>query len=1081
MKSHFRTDSETLERPEAVVAAPARIVTATSLYDGHDASINLIRRLLVAQGAEVIHLGHDRSALEISKAAVEEDAGAVCVSSYQGGHMEFFPYLRSLLDEAGAEHVAVFGGGGGVILPEEAVTLEASGVEKIFTPEDGRKLGLEGMVAKILEAARRNDILQQEVGESLRLAREISQLELRQSTRGNGGSSRWQGAGSGTIVVGVTGTGGAGKSSLCDEILLRLGRDFPSLRMAVLAVDPTKRRSGGSLLGDRLRMNAIYRPEVFLRSLATRGSVGELAPAIRNAVSHLSESGFPLILVETSGIGQGSSAVVDLADVSVYVMTADFGGPTQLEKIDMLDFADLVAVNKADHRGAADALREVRKQVNRTGRTPKPVVVSTTASRYNDPGVNELYRSLLERLEACARSSGSRDLAAVSWQPRIESEVSKSPVCIVPPARQNYLSEAAEAVKKYRARTDEEVETVRRLEHLETAANILGPSAAEGELSAVLKTQREKAAALLAELRDWEETKRRYSGESAVYRVRDREMKVQLRAPMLSGLSLPRVALPRFPDGAEVLRFLREENLPGFFPFTAGVFPFKRRDELPTRQFAGEGTPERTNKRYKLLSAGQPAKRLSVAFDSVTLYGADPGERPDIYGKIGTSGVSIATLDDMSKLFDGFDLLDPSVSVSMTINGPAPVILAMFFNAALDQQVARWRKDKGREPSAEERAGIKAHVLENVRGTVQADILKEDQAQNTCIFSTEFALKMMSDVQEYFLHNRVKNYYSVSISGYHIAEAGANPVTQLAFTLANGLTYVEFYRSRGMPVDEFAQNFSFFFSNGLDAAYSVLGRVARRVWAVVMRDVYGAGERSQKLKYHIQTSGRSLHAREIAFNDIRTTLQALVAIYDHCNSLHTNAYDEAITTPTAESVRRALAIQMIIQQEFGVARNENPLQGSFVIHELTRMVEDLVLEEFERISERGGVPGAMETGYLRSRIQEESLRYEELKQSGDLPIVGVNTYLDPVGEENTESSVPVVRSTDEEKRQQIDNLREFQKRNEAKAPEALSKLRETALDGGNIFAELMECVRYASLGQITGALFAVGGQYRRSL
>jgi methylmalonyl-CoA mutase len=1060
-------------------AAP-RVVTATALYDGHDASINLVRRLLVGAGAEVIHLGHDRSAGQIAKAVVEEDAAAVCVSSYQGGHMEFFPYLRRLLDEAGAEDVAIFGGGGGVIIPEEAAELERSGVDKVFTPEDGRVLGLEGMAARILLGARtRERRLPRGACETLRLARALSDLERAGGER-DGLSERSPEC----VVVGITGTGGAGKSSLCDELLLRLGRDFPACRVAVLAVDPTKRLTGGSLLGDRLRMNAVYRPEVFFRSFATRGSGRELAPAIESVVAFLSQAGFPLVFIETSGIGQGSSAVLDVADLSIYVMTADFGGPTQLEKIDMLDFADLVAVNKADHRGGTDALREVRKQVRRGKRQPEPAVVATTASRFNDPGVNDLYAELLTRLDARLADVG----AEPRWRAGGSVSVSRSLISVIPPARQSYLSEAAETVRRYRARTREEVQAVHRMECLEEASRALGESGAAGgkgsgrdELHDLVERQREKTASLLAELDAWEETRRRYEGRTMSYRVREREHRVELRRRMLSGLELPRVALPPFKSRAEILRFLREESLPGCFPFTAGVFPFKRDDEMPTRQFAGEGTPARTNRRFHLLCQGQAAKRLSVAFDSVTLYGADPDERPDIYGKIGTSGVSIATLDDMRKLFAGFDLLDPAVSVSMTINGPAPIILAMFFNAAMDQQAERFRHETGRAPNAEESARIHAAVLERIRGTVQADILKEDQAQNTCIFSTEFALRMMSDVQEHFIRNRVRNYYSISISGYHIAEAGANPITQLAFTLANGLTYLEFYRSRGMKVDDFAPSFSFFFSNGLDAAYSVLGRVARRIWAVVLRDLYGAGERSQKLKYHIQTSGRSLHAQEIAFNDIRTTLQALLAVYDHCDSLHTNAYDEAITTPTEESVRRALAIQLIIQKELGLAQSENPLQGSFVIGALTDLVEDMVLEEFERISERGGIPGAMEAGYLRSRIQEESFAYEELKQSGELPIVGVNTYLDPAGKSAGLSRTPVVRSSDEEKREQIRSLREFQARNTAAAGQALAELRSAALGGENLFSRLMECVRYASLGQISAALFAVGGEYRRSL
>ena len=1069
-------------------ALPPRIVTAAALYDGHDAAINVVRRGLVQAGAEVIHLGHNRSAYEIARAAVEEDAGAVAVSSYQGGHGEFFPYLKQLLDDMGAAHVAIFAGGGGVILPEEIAELERQGVEKVFSPEDGFRMGLEGMMGRIVETARQVVSTARQAGvatraslswEPLSIARAITALELgeacdslKELSRGADGVV----AGS-VIVLGVTGTGGAGKSSIVDELVLRLGRDFPDLRVGILAVDPTKRKTGGALLGDRLRMNSVYRKEVFLRSMATRDSGTELSPVVRGAVSIFSSAGADLVIVETTGIGQGSSAVLNVADLSLYVMTSDFGGPTQLEKIDMLDYADLFAVNKADRRGAEDAARMVRRQVGRVEREPLPAVVSTVASRFNDTGVNELYGALLGRL------------GNLSPPPRLkeQTETARPVVRKLSPTREYHLGEAAEAVRRYKQCIEADVAAMRRLEGLEMAVKVLGsstPRATESTLEEVAEraaAERNGLTAAILQLEEWRVVERAHRSGKLTYRVREREHSVELKRKTISGLDLPRVALPPFDSQAETLRFLREENLPGHFPFTGGVFPIKRDDELPTRQFAGEGSPERTNRRFHLLCDGQPATRLSVAFDSVTLYGSDPDERPDIYGKIGTSGVSIATLDDMRKLFRGIDLLDPSTSVSMTINGPAPTLLAMFFNAAIDQQTERFRRETRREPGVEESRRIRSQVFEEVRGTVQADILKEDQAQNTCILSTEFALKLMGDVQEYFIAHKIRNYYSISISGYHIAEAGANPITQLAFTLANGLTYLEFFKARGLAVDDCASSFSFFFSNGLDPEYSVLGRVARRVWAVVLRDLYGASERSQKLKYHIQTSGRSLHAREMGFNDIRTTLQALMAVYDNCNSLLTNAYDEAITTPTQESVRRALAIQLIVQKEMGLTKTENTLQGAFIIRELTELVEEAVLDEFDRLSERGGVLGAMETGYMRNRIQEESLLYEKLKHSGELPIIGVNTFFDPEPAPSSQTSIPVVRSTEEEKVERLKNLRDFQERNTEASGGALSRLRDVALKGGNLFDELMDTVRYASLGQITQTLFEVGGQYRRSL
>jgi methylmalonyl-CoA mutase len=1062
------------------------VVTAAALFDGHDAAINLVRRLLVRLGAEVVHLGHNRSARDVAQAAIEEDADAVAVSSYQGGHNEFFPYLRRLLDASAACEVPIFAGGGGVILPHEVKMLESSGVAKVFTPEDGRRLGLEGMVRSILDAAqplaeRRLSPPSERV--SVRrpqvVARAISFLE---SGGVLGGLPLGPVPSLPAPVLGVTGTGGAGKSSLIDELVLRFLEAFPALAIAVLAVDPTKRRTGGALLGDRLRMNAGSSERVYLRSFASRGGA-ELSPALNGAIEVLRRAGYGLVIVETAGIGQGASAVVEVSDLSLYVMTSDFGASTQLEKIDMLDFAQLVALNKADRSGAADALREVKRHTIRSRGADAPAVLATSASRHNDPGVNDLFAAVLEQLR---RRAGDRQGA---WTPTgAVVEAGREPDDLIPHSRERHLGEAAEAVRAYHRHTSELVESCRDVESARRVARLLDAQSSsagdsDGAFAARLGQEEDRLAAEAAEglslLESWESTRARYEAEVLKYSVRGGEVSAPTGRRTLSGLRLPRIALPPFDDKGEILRFLRDENLPGQFPFTAGVFPLKREDEMPTRQFAGEGSPERTNRRFHLLTRSLGTKRLSVAFDSVTLYGADPDERPDIYGKIGESGVSVATQDDMAALFDGFDLVSPQTSVSMTINGPAPIILAMFFNAAIDQELRRFRRERGLEPDGEEKAAICSRVLREVRGTVQADILKEDQAQNTCIFSTRFALRLMGDVQQFFVDEGVRNFYSVSISGYHIAEAGANPITQLALTLANGLTYLEYYRRRGMRVDDFAPNFSFFFSNGLEAEYAVLGRVARRVWAIVLRDLYGAGERSQKLKYHIQTSGRSLHAREMAFNDIRTTLQALMAIYDHCNSLHTNAYDEAVTTPTHESVRRALAIQLIIQKELGLAKNENPLQGSFIIEELTRRVEEAVLAEFDRISERGGVLGAMESGYLRGRIQEESLRYEELKHSGDLEIVGVNTFLDD--SEDAAREVPAVRAAKEEKDREIQRLREFQRRNAAEKPAALRRLKDAALGGGNVFRELMNTVRYASLGEVTQALFEVGGEYRRTM
>ncbi len=1074
---------ETLYRPRNKV----RFVTAASLFDGHDASINIIRRLLQARGAEVIHLGHNRSVSEIVSAAIQEDAQAVAVSSYQGGHNEFFRYLVDLLKERGASHVRVFGGGGGVIVPREIRELERYGVTRIYSPEDGRVLGLAGMIDDMLRSADfplpplegRVDLSLRDRAASGKLARLLTQAEMNGASLGVASDRR-------TPVVGITGTGGAGKSSLADELVRRFVTDAPDLPIAILSVDPTKRKTGGALLGDRIRMNAIERENVFMRSLATRGSGSELPKAIEADIKILSGAGFRLVLVETSGIGQGSSAIADVSDLSLYVMTPEYGASSQLEKIDMLDFADVVAINKFDRRGAEDALRDVRKQFRRGKHIGYEVpdeglpIFGTIASQFGDGGVSALYLHLLDRLREIDPSF-PRSGATGGRGEKVGRRKA-----IIPESRERYLGEISELLRKERERIESEVGLARKLYQLEGAAREIEDEAARSKLRErsreLRKGIRDESFALIEE---WPELKGRYSAPEVTFEVRGREIAVESTTTTLSGSRVPRVALPRFDDWGEILRFLIQENLPGYYPFTAGVFPFKRDEESPRRQFAGEGGPSRTNQRFHYLSRNDTAKRLSTAFDSVTLYGEDPGERPDIFGKIGEGGVSVATLDDVKDLYAGFDLLDPSTSVSMTINGPAPAILAMFFNTAIDRQVERFERERGKKPDAGETERIRRETLSTVRGTVQADILKEDQAQNTCIFSTDFALRLMGDVQQFFIDNSVRNFYSVSVSGYHIAEAGANPVTQLAFTLANGFTYVEYYLARGMRIDDFAGNLSFFFSNGLDPEYSVLGRVARRIWARVMRNRYGASERSQKFKYHIQTSGRSLHAREIQFNDIRTTLQALTAIYDHCNSLHTNAYDEAITTPTTESVRRAMAIQQIIQKEFGVTKNENPLQGSYVIDDLTDLVEEAVLAEFDRLNSRGGVLGAIELQYQRSRIQEESLHYELKKDSGELPVVGVNCFLDPDEESKGESQsteIKLARATGEEKQEQIRRLAAFQEKHRDEADSALTRLRQVALtEGENVFAELMRTVRVASLGQVTNALYEVGGRYRRAL
>ncbi|HXP53473.1 MAG TPA: fused isobutyryl-CoA mutase/GTPase IcmF, partial [Streptosporangiaceae bacterium] len=1004
------TDASSLHKPEN----PVRFVTAAALFDGHDAAINIMRRILQSQGAEVIHLGHDRSVRDVVDAVLEEDAQGVAISSYQGGHVEYFEFLAQQLAEAGAHDVKVFGGGGGVIVQQEIDRLAKAGV-RIFSPEDGQRLGLSAMINELIrdcdvdltaDPAPVEAVL---AGERRALARTITCLQGGHLP-GEAANALAEAARARTVpVLGITGTGGSGKSSLTDELVRRLRTDqHDKLRVAVLAVDPTRRRSGGALLGDRIRMNALDGEHIFFRSLATRGA-GELPDHIGDIITACRAAGYDLIVLETPGIGQGDAAVVDLAGVSMYVMTPEFGAATQLEKIDMLDLADVVAINKFERRGAADALRDVSRQLVRNreafGARPEDMpVFGTSAATFNDNGVTALYQHLAGLLKEQGLPLGEGVL------PPATGRTSTDAAPVIPPERVNYLGDIAATVRGYHEQTAREVEAARRVQRFtEVAAELEGDSQQRvSDLAAQARDRLGRDSERLLE--QWPATVESYSGDEQVVTIRDRELHTKLTRETLSGNQVPRVALPRFTDHGELLRFLREENLPGRFPFTAGVFPFKREGEDPARMFAGEGDPFRTNRRFKLLAEGNPATRLSTAFDSVTLYGRDPDERPDVYGKVGTSGVSIATLDDMKALYDGFDLTAPTTSVSMTINGPAPTILAFFLNTAIDRGA--------------EQGLSREEVLRSVRGTVQADILKEDQGQNTCIFSTEFSLRMMADIQEWFIENQVRNFYSVSISGYHIAEAGANPISQLAFTLANGFTFVEAYLARGMKIDDFAPNLSFFFSNGMDAEYTVIGRVARRIWATAMRDRYGANERSQKLKYHVQTSGRSLHAQEMSFNDIRTTLQALTAIYDNCNSLHTNAYDEAVTTPSEESVRRALAIQLIINREWGLAMNENPLQGSFIVDELTDLVEAAVLAEFEAISKRGGVLGAMETGYQRGRIQDESMLYEQRKHDGSLPIVGVNTFRNPHGNEHVE--VELARGTEQEKRSQLDRVRSFQ-------------------------------------------------------
>jgi len=1125
-----------------------RIVTAASLFDGHDAAINIMRRVMQSSGAEVIHLGHDRSVLEVVDCAIQEDANAIAITSYQGGHIEYFKYMYDLLKERGCGHIKIFGGGGGVILPTEIKELEDYGITRIYSPDDGRAMGLQGMIDDVIMKSDypTGNNLNGEVGHLIEkddksIARLISAAENYgdlPETQAMLKKVREQAAVSKVPVLGITGTGGAGKSSLVDETVRRFLLDFKDKHIGIISVDPTKKKTGGALLGDRIRMNAIRNDRVYMRSMATRQSNLAVSKYIMDAVNILKAAKYDLIILETSGIGQSDTQITDYCDMSMYVMTPEYGAATQLEKIDMLDFADIVVINKFDKRGAMDALRDVKKQYQRNhklfNKSPDDMpVYGTIASQFNDPGTNTMYRSLMDLL---VKKTGTH----LESHFAISKEMSEK-IYIIPPARTRYLSEISENNRKYDSWAKDQAAVAQKLFGIKKTIEVLQASKDIDDKDRLIKTLQEVYAHTEMNLDPknkylldhWGEKKQQYKGEFYVYKVRNKELKIKTHTDSLSHTQIPKVAVPEFEAWGEILKWALTENFPGEFPYAAGIYPFKREGEDPTRMFAGEGGPERTNKRFHYVSLGMPAKRLSTAFDSVTLYGQDPDYRPDIYGKIGNSGVSVCCLDDAKKLYSGFHLADPKTSVSMTINGPAPTITAFFMNAAIDQQCELYIKEHGLEaevhkkidaiyaekgvkrptynpsvfgggaegslPEGNDGLGlmllgvtgdqvlpadvyqkIKEETLKAVRGTVQADILKEDQAQNTCIFSTEFSLRVMGDVQQYFIDKGVRNFYSVSISGYHIAEAGANPISQLAFTLSNGFTFVEYYLSRGMHIDEFAPNLSFFFSNGVDPEYSVIGRVARRIWAKAMKNKYGGNERSQMLKYHIQTSGRSLHAQEIDFNDIRTTLQALYAIYDNCNSLHTNAYDEAITTPTEESVRRAMAIQLIINKELGLAKNENPLQGSFIIEELTDLVEAAVLTEFDRISERGGVLGAMETMYQRSKIQEESLYYETLKHTGEYPIIGVNTFLSSKGSPTVVPS-EVIRSTKEEKEFQIHTVENLAKRSGEKGQEMLRKLQQVCIHNENVFGELMETVKYCSLGQITKALFEVGGQYRRSM
>ncbi|HVT85509.1 MAG TPA: methylmalonyl-CoA mutase family protein [Chitinophagaceae bacterium] len=1125
-----------------------RIVTAASLFDGHDVAINIMRRILQSKGAEIIHLGHNRSVKEIVETAIEEDAQAIAITSYQGGHVEFFKYMKDLLDENGCGHIKIFGGGGGTILPEEIEELHKYGIARIYSPDDGRQMGLEGMIEDVIRQSLPNPseagtlanpnwngkLPLDEVKDVRLIARAISlaengndysQLVKRLKDKS---SSIQPLEGKGTVpVLGITGTGGAGKSSVTDEIIRRFLNNFTNKTIAVISVDPSKKKTGGALLGDRIRMNSISHPRAYMRSLATRESDKALSEHVQEAIDICKNAGYDFIILESAGVGQSDASILDHCDVSMYVMTPEYGAASQLEKINMLDYADLICINKFDKAGALDALADVKKQYKRNhqlfnAKDEELPIIGTVASKFNDDGVNHLFELMLKKIQGKTK---------VNFGMTHFTETAQMSQSVIPSSRVRYLSEISENNRQYDQLVKEQSAIASKLYQLHGALETM-KGKAEGSLLDSIQQQinfyTEQLTPVSRKLiQKWPEKQKAYEADYYEYHVRDKIIRQPLFSKSLSGTRIPKVVLPKYKDWGDILRWQAQENVPGSFPFTAGVFPLKREGEDPTRMFAGEGNPERTNKRFHYVSLDQPAKRLSTAFDSVTLYGEDPDHRPDIYGKVGNSGVSIATVDDAKKLYSGFDLCDPKTSVSMTINGPAPIILAMFMNAAIDQQCEKWIEVNGQWsmvneilkkkylsvsrpiynnpsfpnslPEGNNGLGLKLlglsgdevlpkehyeqckqSALQQVRGTVQADILKEDQAQNTCIFSTEFALKLMGDVQEFFIQNKVRNFYSVSISGYHIAEAGANPITQLAFTLANGFTYVEYYLSRGMHIDDFAPNLSFFFSNGMDPEYSVIGRVARRIWAKAMKYKYRANKRSQMLKYHIQTSGRSLHAQEIDFNDIRTTLQALYAIYDNCNSLHTNAYDEAITTPTEESVRRAMAIQLIINRELGTAKNENPNQGSFLIEELTDLVEEAVLTEFDRITERGGVLGAMERMYQRNKIQEESLYYETLKHTGEYPIVGVNTFLNKKG---SPTIIPneVIRSTTEEKEQQIKNLRAFWKRNENRSLEMLARLKKVAIHNGNLFEELMETVKYCSLGQITHALYEVGGQYRRNM
>ena len=1120
-----------------------RIVTAASLFDGHDASINIMRRVMQASGAEVIHLGHDRSVQEVVDCAIQEDANAIAMTSYQGGHVEYLKYMYDLLKEKGCSHIRIFAGGGGVILPEEIKELHEYGITRVYSPDDGRAMGLQGMIDDLLQQSDfatgvglANEMSLLANNDARSIARCISAAENAANlpeTQTMLATIREHAATSKVPVLGITGTGGAGKSSLVDELVRRFILDFPEKHIGIISVDPSKRKTGGALLGDRIRMNAIRNERVYMRSMATRQSNLALSKHVQDAVDILKNANFDLIILETSGIGQSDTEITEHSDVCLYVMTPEYGAATQLEKIDMLDFADIIAINKFDKRGAMDALRDVKKQFQRNHKrfdedADTMPVYGSIASQFNDPGANTLYRCLMNLI---VQKTGA-DLASNFSS---DDEMSEK-IFIIPPARTRYLSEITDNNRKYNAWALSQAEVANKLygiqQTMDTVSNM--PIADKDRLLKELQEVYEKTLLDLdpknkVALDGWEAKKKKYTDEYYTFQVRDKEIKIKTHTESLSHSQIPKVAVPRYKAWGEILQWCLMENFPGEFPFAAGIYPFKREGEDPTRMFAGEGGPERTNKRFHYVSKGLPAARLSTAFDSVTLYGNDPEHRPDIYGKIGNSGVSVPTLDDAKKLYSGFNLADPKTSVSMTINGPASIMTAFFMNAAIDQQCEIYIRENGLEAEVEAKiqaiykgrehlrpyyavngqkgelpegnnglglmllgvtgdqvlpadvyANIKANTLKQVRGTVQADILKEDQAQNTCIFSTEFSLKLMGDVQQYFINQQVRNFYSVSISGYHIAEAGANPISQLAFTLSNGFTYVEYYLSRGMNINDFAPNLSFFFSNGIDPEYSVIGRVARRVWAKAMKLKYGGNERSQMLKYHIQTSGRSLHAQEIDFNDIRTTLQALYAIYDNCNSLHTNAYDEAITTPTEESVRRAMAIQLIINRELGLAKNENPLQGSFIIDEMTDLVEEAVYTEFDRISERGGVLGAMETMYQRSKIQEESLYYETLKHTGEFPIIGVNTFLSSTGSP-TVLPQEVIRSTSEEKEYQIQTVRNLWERSSGLGTEHLNTLKEKAIKNENLFEALMDSVKYCSLGQITAALFSVGGQYRRSM